>query len=218
MAYTPDTHDTSHDPGSRDLLGQGRTIPASHSLGDCLDLPARTLRCGELVGAFVRAIEIRERYCRRHVVLDETAVATLIHGDTPREVAEALLDCLVPALDAAPEAKKPKDLVYKTHRVLRVHGTALERLLEVRQAIMHGYPVVVGYKMAEGEHGVGVVVGYAADGSFEVSSGSQGEVSSHPGEWLMEDGVDLVIVDGSSQAPQKEVPPPSVRPALAAKQ
>ena len=185
-SYTPDTHDTTADAGSRELLGQGRMIPASFSMKEHARATARSLACDDTVAAFVVAIETREAMCKRPVVLDEQGLQDLVRGGTFQAVSDALGVGQVAG--------------YAGKRVLRVKASAHEMLLEVRQALMHGHPVVIGYWQGE-EHAAGVLVGYDQHGQFELVTYPPGTpVRQVSGEWLIASAIDMVIVDGAPVA------------------
>ena len=229
MNYEPDTRDTSADPSVREMVGQGRTIPSSFSLAEQLQAahearkPASDQQpeflCGDAVAAFVQAVEVRERYCKRSVVLQEDALQAMVEdkvGVGNMTTAAAVAQVLVELGVHAEDRKGGKlSTLYKAKRVLRIKTSAHEMLLEVRKTLMHGHAIFLGHwasaafmQVPDGkpvEPGsrstpmASTIVGYDQLGNFEVAPPGL-SVRKVTGEWLMSEAIEMLVVDGAPEA------------------
>src|ERR1700685_4324771 len=111
--YVPDTHDHAGDPSSRDMLGVGRTIPASFSMKQ--HVPARERHCSDITEAFVTAIETMAKARKQAVVLDEEALEDALDGDGHAASVAVWLHAGVKVREGG---------TYSVRKVMRVKGSA----------------------------------------------------------------------------------------------
>jgi hypothetical protein len=155
--------------GTRELLGAGRTIPASHTMAHHVD--RALLDTGTSAQVLDLALSTRARATKQPE--PERWAAHLV-GEKLEDVAHELHE-----LHHEDDALAPMKGVY------RVVGGAQEMLADVRQALMHDHPVAVGllvgkdFLAADGkktleptdqpeEERSYLVVGYDDQGRFEL--------------------------------------------------
>lgn len=230
--FAPDTHDTTKDKGSRELLGDGRTVPSDYDMAP--GYKVREFHAGSLVAAAVLAVEVFAAATKRPTLLDEKELEARVLA---REGADAgpMPAHLVAELQGEHGLIRGAPRAFKGKGAVRVKASAHEMLLEYKHALHHGRPVVLGALIGAGfeKHGADhaplarekdagaeklamVVVGYDRLGNFKVlvpteAWGKDG-AGWVTGEWLIAQACDGLVLDGElvdAPAPPAQEPAPA---------
>jgi hypothetical protein len=231
--YAPDTHDTSNDKGTRELLGKGRTVPSDFDIAP--DYKVREMPVGSLVAAAVIAMEVYGIANKRVTKLDEQALAGNVEAVMGSDEGPQPLH-LVTALEHEHGIVYGDKFAFKARGAYRVKASAHEMLLEIKHAVHHGRPVVLGAligmefeknashaplareKDAGWEKLAMVVTGYDRLGNFKVLVATPGWGKEGAGwvtgEWLIAQAVDGLVLDGELvEAPPVAASVPPAPPA-----